>query len=199
MDIDKIKEIWKEEDKHIIETVKVNNHASFQKLRSSLDKVRTRRLFILLQSCIALPLIFLLAVFPNLKNDGTIGFYFWVAGFVVPVLTGFVAVVYYFFRLLKVDFTLSLVKAQREIIRLQLFEKKLNAIGLLVAPFVAFSSFKMYGISLNLPMTLFFILLSLLMVVGYVVKLKCFIPREFDEVLSLLDEIEKEEEKTDQN
>ncbi|MDR2914617.1 MAG: hypothetical protein LBV74_07285 [Tannerella sp.] len=194
MEIDEIKNYWKEEDRRISENVKINRDVSFQKLRSSFDKVRIRRLFYIVQMCILVPLILALVVFPRLKNDHTILFYLSVISFVVPILFFFSTSIYYYICLLKIDFTVSLVKAQKEILRLEMFEKKLNVLGLIVIPLVTLSTFKNFGIPFNWEAMLMIALIVLTMIISYIVKIKVLISREYRKVKSYLDEIANEEE-----
>ncbi len=194
MEIDEIKNYWKEEGRRISENVKVNRDVSFQKLRSSFNKVRIRRLLYIVQMCIFVPLILALVVFPRLKNDHTVLFYLAVISFVVPILFFFSTSIYYYICLLKIDFTMSLVKAQKEILRLEMFEKKLNVLGLIVIPLVTLSTFKISGISFNREAILMIALIILTMIISYIMKIKILIPREYRKVKSYLDEIENEDE-----
>lgn len=192
MEFDEIKSYWKEENKRISENVKVNKNVSFQKLRSSFDRVRIRRLFHVVLMCIAVPLILVLLVFPRLKNDNTMLFYLGLISFMVPILFFFSTTLYYYICLLKIDFTESLVKAQKEILRLEIFEKKLNVLGLIIIPFITLGTFKIFGLPFNQNAVLMIVLIALTMIFSYIVKVKVLIPREYRKVKSYLDEIEED-------
>ena len=194
MKIDEIKNIWKEENKRISKNVKVNKDVSFKKLRSSFDKVRIRRLFQLVLMCIVVPLILVLIVFPRMKNDGSMLFYVALASFAAPIIFFFATYIYYYICLLKIDFSEPLVKAQKEILRLEVFEKKLNRLGLIIMPIVTLSTIKIFSIPYTQEAVAMIVLIVFTMVVSYIVKMKALIPKEYSKVKSYLDEIERDEE-----
>jgi len=192
MEIDDIKGLWKEEDKRISESVRVNKDASLRKLRSSFDKIRMRRLFRLILNCIAVPLVLALIVLPRLKNDGSAWFYVGLISFMVPIAFFFGYYIYYYVCLLKIDFSESLLKAQKEIYRLEGFDKKLNWLGLIIVPIVTLAAFKIFGISFKQEAILMMALIAVTMVVSFIMKLKVTIPKEYSKVKSLLDELEED-------
>jgi hypothetical protein len=196
MEIDEVKNYWKEEDKRISENIKINRNASFQKLHSAFEKVRIWRLIHLVQMCIAVPLILALIVFPQLKNDGSALFYPGFVCFIVPVMFFFIYAIYYYICLLKIDFTTSLVKAKMEILRLERIDKKLNLSGLVLVPIVTFGAFKIFGIPLKQEAVIMLALIGLTMIVSFIIKLKGLIPKEYSKLKSSWEELE-EEEKTD--
>jgi hypothetical protein len=194
MEIDEIRSCWKEEGRRISENVKINRDASFQKLRSSFDKVRIRRLFHLIQMCIAVPLILVLIVFPRLKNDGSDLFYLALGSFILPILFFFSTYIYYYICLLKIDFTASLLKAQKEILRLERMERKLNVVGLFIVPIVTLSTFKIFSLPFKQEAVIMLVLIALTMVISYMVKIKILIPKEYRKVKSYLEEMEEDGE-----
>ncbi|MCD7932840.1 MAG: hypothetical protein LUH15_16610 [Tannerellaceae bacterium] len=193
MEIDEIKGYWKEEDKRIIENVKINRDASFQKLRSSFDKIRIRRLLWLVQMCISVPLVFALMVFPRIKNDGSVLFYIALAGFIVPIVLSFIYYIYYYICLLGIDFTVSILNAQKEIHRLQMSDKKLNLLGIIIVPIEAVSIFKIFDLPIKHEAIIMLLLIAIIMTMSVIIKLKVLIPKEYSKVKSCLDEMEENE------
>lgn len=190
MELNEFKECWKEEGKRISESVKVNQDASLQKLRSSLNRVRIRKLVNLVLSCLFVPTVFAIMLFPNLKNDGTVMFYVSLAAFIVPIVFTLGYSVYYYICLLKIDFSESVLKAQKEIARLQGFDKRLNVIGLIIAPIVFLSTFKLFNLPFNGQMIVMMLLVLVMLIVGFVLRLKVLIPKEYSKVKANLDELE---------
>ena len=189
MEIDKIKDLWKEEDKRISENVKINKDASFQKLRSSFEKVRIRRLIYLVQMCVFVPLVLALIAFPHLKNDESGMYYLSLAAFIVPITFSFFYYIYYYICLLKIDFTESIFKAQKEIYRLERFDKRLNWLGLIIVPVVTLSTFKIFGIPFGQKAIIMIILIVLTMIFSFIAKLKVLIPKEYSKIKSYLEEM----------
>jgi len=192
MEIDEIKSLWKEEGKRISGNVRVNKDASFQKLRSSFDRVRIRRLFQLILMCIAVPLILVLIVFPRMKNDDSILLYLSLISFVVPIVFFFFYYIYYYICLLKIDFTASLLRAQEEIYRLERFDKRLNWLGLIIVPIVTLSAFKNLGIPWNEKAIMMMVLIGLIMIFSFIIRLKILIPKEYSKVKSYLEEMNED-------
>lgn len=193
MEFDEIKGCWQEEGKRISENVRINKDASFQKLRSSFEKVRIRRLFHLIVMCISVPLILVLIVFPRLKNDGTMWFYISLITFFTPIIISFFAYIYYYIRLQKIDFSASLQKAQKEILCLEIFEKRLSISGYIIVPIITLCTFKIFGIPFNQKAILFIVLIAISMIVGAFTRLKVLIPKEYSKVKSYLEDMKKEE------
>ncbi len=196
MELDDIKSCWKAEDKRIAAHVKVNREASFKKLRSAFDKIRIWRLLQLIATCIVVPLILVMTVYPRLKNDGSMGYYLGLAAFIVPIIISFVLHIYRYIRLLKIDFTTSVLKAQKEIIWLEMFDKKRNLYSMLFVPVSFWGALRAFGIwnmHLRPEGILMLALIGVTMIVSCIVKMKVIIPREYSKIKSLLDEIEKEE------
>jgi len=191
MEINEIKGCWKEEGKRISGNVKVNKDASFKNLRTSLDRVRIRRLFRLIQMCVVIPLILVLIVFPHMKNDDSTLFYLALTSFILPILLFFSTYVYYYICLLKIDFSESLMEAQKEIFRLEILEKKLNIVGLIIVPILTLSTFKIFGIPCKPEAIIMMVLIAVTMVASYIIKMKVLIPKEYSKVKSYLDEMEE--------
>ena len=194
MEIDEIKDYWKKESMHISENVKVNKNASFEKLRSSFDRVRIKRLLRLVLMCVVVPLFFALFVFPLLKNDGSGLYYLALALFIVSILFFFATYIYYYICLLKIDFAKSIVKAQKEILRLEMFEKKLTVLGIIIVPIVTLSIFKIFAIPFKQETIIFIVLTVLVMIVGYIVRTRILIPNEYNKIKSYMNEIKEDEE-----
>ncbi len=195
MELDDIKSCWKAEDKRIAEHVKVNRKASFRKLRSVFDKIRVRGLFHLLSGCIYVPLILALIVFPNLKNDGSISFYLGLSAFILPIVAALLIDIYRYIRLLKVDFASSVLEAQKDILWLEKFDRIRNLSGLIVAPFAFWGLLRIFGYLDNklLPEgILILVIVAVMLLVGILLRMKT-IPREYNKIKSLLDEIEHDE------
>ncbi|MDL2299128.1 hypothetical protein LJC21_00275 [Bacteroides sp. OttesenSCG-928-E20] len=191
MELNELKEYWKEEDKRISANIKVNKEASMHKLRSSLDRIRIRRLINLVLSCLFVPTVFSISLFPNMKNDGTILFYVALASFIVPILFAICYSIYYTICLLKIDFSVSVLKSQQTIARLQRFDKKLNVMGLIVAPIVFLSTFKIFNLPFNEQMIALLLLMLAMLITGFVVRLKVLIPGEYRQVKANLKELEE--------
>ncbi len=193
MEIDDIKGFWKAENMRIAAHVKVNREASFQKLHLAFNKIRVRRLLHLVAICVYLPLLMALLVFPGLQNDGSIGFYLGFAAFMVPITAIFLLYIYRYIRLLKIDFTTSLLKAQKEIRWLERLDRRRNMCGLLIAPLTIWGTFRMFGIPFQQNTLLVLVFMGVLMALGYLARMKVLIPREYNKIKSLLDEIENYE------
>ena len=194
MEIDEIKNYWKKESKYISENVKVNKKASFEKLRSSFDRIRIRRLTRLLLMCVVVPLFLVLFVLPRLKNDGSGLYNLALASFFVPILFFFATCIYYYILLLKIDFSKSIIKAQKEILRLEMLEKKLTVFGIIIVPIVTLSIFKIFAIPFKQETIIFIVLAVLFMVVGYTIRTRILIPKEYNKIKFYMDEIKEDEE-----
>lgn len=194
MNIDEIKGYWKEEGIRISGNVKINKDASFKKLHSSFNKVKIRRLFHLIQMCVSVPLIYALIVFPRMRNDGSVLFYLALVSFIVPILFSFIYYIYYYIRLLKIDFSESIFKAQKEIYHLEMFDKKLNLLGLIIVPIVSLSAFKIFGIPFTTEAIIMLVLIAVIMVFSFIMKLKILIPKEYSKVKLYLDEMKDNED-----
>jgi len=197
MEINEIKNCWKEEDKRISSNIKVNKNATFQKLRSSFDKVRIWRLLYLVQMCIAAPLFLVLFVFPRLKNDGSGLYYLALVSFITLILFSFTIQLYYYICLLKIDFSDSLVKAQKEILRLEMLDRKLVVSGAIILPITTLSVCKIFAIpliQLKPEAIIMIALIVLVAIISTIIKMRILIPKEYDKIKSYLNEIKESEE-----
>ena len=197
MEINEIKNCWKEEDKRISSNIKVNKNATFQKLRSSFDKVRIWRLLYLVQMCISTPLLLVLFVFPRLKNDGSGLYYLALVSFITLILFSFTIQLYYYICLLKIDFSDSLVKAQKEILRLEMLDRKLVVSGAIILPITTLSVCKIFAIpliQLKPEAIIMIALIVLVAIISTIIKMRILIPKEYDKIKSYLNEIKESEE-----
>jgi hypothetical protein len=194
MEIKEIKDLWKEEGKRITENVKVNKDASLTKLRSSFNKIRIVQLFRLVFNSLSVPLIIVLIIFPKMKNDNSILFYVALASFLLLIFYAFFIQIYYNISLLKIDFSKSLVKTQKEILHLELFEKRLNILGLFFVPIAVLSMFKIFNFSFNQEQIIMTVLIVLILFISFIAKMKYLIPKKYGELNTYLDDIEKNED-----
>lgn len=193
MKTDEIKNSWKEESNRISNNIKVNREVSFQKLRSSLTKIRIRRLLHLIQMSVVLPLLFVLLVFPRLRNDGTNLFYIALISFISLIVILFIYHVYYYICLLKIDFSESMLKAQKEMIRLERLDYKLYWLRFINIPVILLCVFKIFAIPLKQHVIIMIILVALVMIISTVIKFKKTGFKEYNAIKYYLDEIESEE------
>lgn len=191
MEIEELRHYWKKEDKRITESVKVNKNVSHEKLRSSFNRIKVKRLIFLVLPCIYIPLIFALIIFPHLKNDGSVWFYLSVIFFSMFIIISYAINIYYYIRLLKVDCTESVLQIQKEILRLEIFGKKWHITSYFIVPFVLLATLRMFGRLITLDQTtiIFILLTAVFVIIGYIVKVKVMLPKEYHKVKSYLDEI----------
>jgi len=194
MEIKEIKDLWKEEGKRITENVKVNKDASLSKLRSSFNKIRIVQLFRLVFNSITVPLIIVLIIFPKMENDNSILFYAALASFLSILLYAFFIQIYYNINLQKIDFSESLVKTQKEILHLEVFEKRLNILGLFLVPIAVLSMYKIFSFSFNQEQIIMTVLIVLILIISFIAKMKYLIPKKYGELNTYLDDIEKNED-----
>ena len=194
MEINEMKNFWKEEERRISEKVEINKEASYKKLRSSFDKVKIRRFFQIVFWSIFTPLALVFVAFPQMNNDGTFAFYLAFTFFMVFTVASFIVYIYYYICLIKIDLTDSILKTQKEILRLETFEKKLTTTAYIIVPLIALCIFKTIGFSLiNQDAILFIALIGVFAIIGYIVRVKHILPREYRSVKSFLDEIDETE------
>ncbi|MCD8041624.1 MAG: hypothetical protein LUH10_01035 [Tannerellaceae bacterium] len=143
--------------------------------------------------CISVPLVFALMVFPRIKNDGSVLFYIALAGFIVPIVLSFIYYIYYYICLLRIDFTVSILNAQKEIHRLQMSDKKLNLLGIIIVPIEAVSIFKIFDLPIKHEAIIMLVMIAVIMTISVIIKLKVLIPKEYSKVKSCLDEMEENE------
>ena len=62
MEIEEIKNCWKEDERQITEKMEVNKEASFKKLRTSFERIKMKRFYQVTLMCISTPLIILFVV-----------------------------------------------------------------------------------------------------------------------------------------
>ena len=194
MEIKEIKDLWKEEGKRITENVKVNKDASLSKLRSSFNKIRIVQLFRLVFNSITVPLIIVLIIFPKMENDNSILFYAALASFLSIILYAFFIQIYYNINLQKIDFSESLVKTQKEILHLEVFEKRLNILGLFLVPIAVLSMYKIFSFLFNQEQIIMTVLIVLILIISFIAKMKYLIPKKYGELNTYLDDIEKNED-----
>lgn len=195
MEIEELKKYWKKEDKRIAESVKVNKNISHEKLRSSFKRIKVRRLIFLILPYIYIPLIFVFIVLPHLKNDGSVSFYLSFAFFSMSLIISYVVNLYYYIRLLKIDYTESVLQIQKEILGIEIFERKFHITSYFLVPFVLLAALRMFGsiTALNQTTIVFILLTIVFTIIGYFIKVKIMLPREYHKIKSYLDEIEKTE------
>lgn len=197
MEIDKIKKQWKEEDKHLSENISINGEVSFQKLRSSFNRIRTWRLIRIVQWWIIMPLFFAFVIIPNMKNDGSGLFYIALIVLILITLSFCVSYIYHYIYLLKIDFTESISEVQKKLSRLEKLDKRIylfRFISLLVAFLCAF---KLFGTP-NMESDRISILGLTIFLLAYVLffRLKYTLPKEYSQVKSYMDEAENREEES---
>ena len=95
---------------------------------------------------------------------------------------------------MKIDLTDCVFKTQKEIIRLETFEKRLTIISYIILPFTALSILKTVGFTFNQDAIPFFVFMGVAAIIGYVVKVKRRLPNEYRMIKSYLDEIDETEE-----
>jgi hypothetical protein len=116
------------------------------------------------------------------KNERTIIFY------------AFFIQIYYSISLLKIDFSESLVNTQKEILHLELFEKRLNILGLFLVPIVVLSMFKIFSSSFNQEQIIMTVLIVLILIISFIAKMKYLIPKKYGKLNTYLDDMEKNED-----
>ena len=190
MEIEEIKNCWKEEERQIAEKMKVNKEASFKKLRTSFERIKIKRFYQVTLMCISTPLIILFVVFPHVKNDGSLLFYLAITFFILPIAVSFIANIYFYTYLLKIDLADSILKTQKEIMRLETFEKKQRNASYMFLPITFLCAFKTFGFTLNKEVTIMIVFFIIITIIGYIVNLKYLLPRDYRKIKSYLDEID---------
>lgn len=194
MEIDKIKEQWKEEGKLLSGNIFINNGVSFQKLRSSFWRIRAWRFVRIVQWCIIMPLFFVFIILPNMKNDGSGLFYIALVVFILIMLSFCVSYVYHYIQLSKIDFTESISETQKKISKLEILDKRIyffRFIFLLVAFLCAFKLFGTPDIKSEdiaiLSLTVFLLAYVLF------IRLRFLLPNEYTKIKSGIDQMERKE------
>lgn len=190
MEIEELRRYWSLEDKRIAESVRVNRNVSHKKLRASFHRIKVKRLILLTLPCIYIPVIFASIA---MKNDGTVGFYLSVLFFSAAVATAYAMNLYYYIRLSKIDYAEPVLQIQKEIVRLEIFDKRWHVIAYFIVPLVLAAALRMFGGPIiSDRTTLLFCLFALVfLVVGYFVKVNKMLPGEYRKVKSYLDEMEE--------
>lgn len=194
MEIDKLKKYWKEEDKRISESVNINRGVSFQKFRSSFNRIKTWRFVRIVQWFIVMPLLFTWGILPNMKNDGSGLFYVALVLLIIIMMSFCVSYVYHYIYLSKIDFAESISKVQQKILRSEMLDKKIYLFRF-VSMLVAFlCAFKLFGTPvIGSEKITILALTAFIMVYVLIVRLKFLIPKDYTKVKSCLDEMEDEE------
>jgi|GEM_PF-963565 len=193
MEIEELRNSWKKEDKRITKSVKINKEISCKKLRLLFNRVKVKKIIFLILPYIYVPIIFAFVIFPHIKNDGSIWFYLSFTFFLMSIIISYAVNLYYFFRLKKIDYTKSVLQIQKEILHMEISEKKWHIISYLLVPFILLAALRMFGriTSLN-PTTIIFILLAIVFfVIGSFIKIKIILPKEYYKIKSYLNKIEE--------
>jgi ABC-type polysaccharide/polyol phosphate export permease len=196
MEIDKIKKCWKEEDRRISENININKKASFQKLHSSYNRIRAWRLVRIIQWCIVIPLFFVLAIFPNMKNDGSTLFYIALVLLILITLSFCISYIYHYVYLSKIDFAGSISEVQKKIFHSEMLDKKIYLFRFIFLLIAFLCAFKIFGVSsLESEKIMITALIAFMMIYTLIVRLKFIIPKEYSNIKSSLDEMGEGEER----
>ncbi|WP_165041855.1 hypothetical protein [Dysgonomonas sp. ZJ709] len=190
MELEEIKSRWHETDDSISKSIKINRNVMHEKLRQSFSKLKIKRLLLLLMSCITVPLVLVMIVYPRIVNDGSAWFYISLISFFTPIIVTFIAQIYYYTCLLKIDFTEPILKTQKTILKLESFEKKLNVCVFIICPIIIIGAFKIFNISISKDSILFMVLIALSMIISTYIRLRITIPKEFKKIKTHLSELE---------
>lgn len=194
MDIDKIKECWKEEGGRLSEGIHINRDVSFQKLRSSYNRIKVWRFVRIAQWFVAIPVFFAWGIFPNLKNDGSGLFYAALALLVILVLSFCASYIYLYIYLSKIDPAGPVSEVREKILRSERVDKRIylfRFVSLLAAFGCAYKLFGSPHLGPERMTTL--VLIIFILLYALVVRLKFQVPREYGKVKSRLEEMENEE------
>ena len=103
----------------------------------------------------------------------------------------FIYYIYYYICLLKIDLTDSVLKTQKEILRLETSEKKRIITSYIIFPLTVLSMSKVVGIPFNKDAIPIFIFMGAVAIVGYIIRVKRILPNEYRKIKSYLGEIEE--------
>lgn len=196
MEIDNIKECWKDESKRISENVNINRKVSFQKLHSSFNKIKVWRLIRIVQWCVVVPFFFVLIIPPHIKNDGSILFYVAFVLLILIMISFCISYIYHYLNLSKIDLTEPISKVQKKIYRLEILDKRIYIFRFISMMIAFLCAFKIFGTPSIEPGKMTIIaLIIFIMIYTLIVRLRFQIPKEYTQVKSCLDEMENEEEK----
>jgi len=194
MEFEEIKKHWKTEDQYIQKSIKTDKSISHKRLRISFNRIKMKKIILLLLPLIYLPLLFILIILPGLKNDGSLGFYTSLIFFSATIVVSFAVNVYSYIRLYKIDHTQSVIHMQKKILSLEIFDKKWHITAYCLVPFLFLALLKMFGrLIFNQTTVIFIVLLSIAVLIGYIVKIKIMLPREYRKIKSFLEEIDNRE------
>ena len=195
MEMDKIKQCWKEEDKRISESVTINRNVSFQKFHSLYNRIRVWRFVRIVQWFIVIPLFFILMIFPHMKNDGSVLFYVALVLLMLITVSFCISYVYHYIYLSRIDFTESISSVQKKIFRSEVLDKRIYLFRFVSLVVAFLCAFKIFGTPfIGSDKIVIMTLIAFVMIYTLIIRLKFQIPQEYTKIKSCLDEMENEKE-----
>ncbi len=185
MEMTDVKDYWREEDRRISQSVRVNPDVRFRRLRTSLEEMKTWRLVRITLWCVLLPVLILFVFLPKVQNDGSVLFYAAASVFVLMLLISTVGYVYTLSGLWKIDLAGPLVEVQRKIVRLEKIDRFNLIFRFIALPVVLLCAYKIFDMgSLTLkPIHVLGVFVVVLAVIFKIVSaIKHRLPKEYSAV-----------------
>ena len=191
MEMTDVKDYWREEDRCISQSVKVNPDVRFRRLRTSLEEMKTWRLVRITLWCVLLPVLILFVFLPNVQNDGSVLFYVAASVFVLMLLIATVSYLYTLSGLWKIDLAGPLVEVHRKIVRLEKIDRFSLIFRFIALPVALLCAYKIFGMgSLTLKpiyvLGIFVVVLAVIFKFGSAIKYR--LPKEYSGIKPFPDE-----------
>lgn len=113
----------------------------------------------------------------------------------MSIIISYAVNLYHYIRLNKIDHTQSILRIQKKILRIEIFEKKWHITSYFLVPIVLFTALRIFGDITTLSQCgVIFISLTLVcLLIGYFVKIKIMLPKEYHKIKLYLDELDESE------
>lgn len=195
MELDAIKNSWKQENLQIAANVQLNKSALMEKINKETGWMKKKNLLVLLFR-IPFPVIILILLFTNIQIRNIFNFYVGLGlflGFASFTLWGLIG---YYLKLRKLDLTESYLENKKKVSELELFKLKMTKRNYCSSPVGIAGIFLM----INMPLftttegAIMLLLIMTIMAISIFVNLRYILPAQFKRLNKEMEEIRKLEE-----
>ncbi len=195
MELDAIKNSWKQENLQIAANVQLNKSALMEKINKETSWMKKKNLLVLLFR-IPFPVIILILLFTNIQIRNIFNFYVGLGlflGFACFTLWGLIG---YYLKLRKLDLTESYLENKKKVRELELFKLEMTKRNYCSSPVGIAGIFLM----INMPLftttegAIMLLLIMTIMAISIFVNLRYILPAQFKQLNKEMEEIRKLEE-----
>jgi len=155
MELSELQNLWLENNRKLEQTLHINRVILDQLIRTKSGKrltlIKTEAFITLLMPFVLLLLIAFGVWNPGLKIHVSFQFYFGIFLFGIVFLTNYVLSAYYYWLLMKVDFTGKMVEIKTRIVKAEAYKLKLTRLSYLMMPFGIAGVFMILGVPIFSP------------------------------------------------